>query len=811
MKKILNSLSRSSFLQRDFSLAIYVLLSVLVPIITFSDLDPVYAPGVDPPMAWVFNYFFDGHLSEGKNIIFPHGPLAFLMYPLPEGNNLATAVLFHFLLKIIFSFLLFRLVNHREKSNHLAPFLVAIFFCGIFDIQFLLLGITALCLVLHFLTEKKSYLVPAILFCSLSVYIRAFGGIATIALCGSYFLLQFAGSRSWKRLLVCSGSLLLGIVLIWILLYHTLSGFPRYLFGLFQLSQDNSSAVAMYPENNWLFISIAFFILCLIPFISKSKSALLVYGMFLLPLFAAWKYAMAREDIFHASSLFVLLLFFYAIVYFVAERRRFLILFLGLLSAGFYYGNLENVDDFRDPGISKNGLNAFRTFISDYDTLSKKYKALSLENIRTNKLDEKSLSLIQNKTVDIYPWDYTFIPANNLNWRPRPVIQSYASYTSWLDLQNKEHFESASAPEFLLWETDKVTEDQNGGNFESIDERYLLNDEPQTVLALLNKYSFVHKHPRYLLFQKNTGDKLEQAATKSSGKIKWNEWTDVPYAGDGILRAKIRMKQKAGGKIKSFFYKSEAFYIVYKLENKDVFRYRIVPKNAADGIWINPFLQKGETDFIESPVRQIQIRCTDVSQMQEEAEIEWQYSRLKTNPQTSPGPKGPYDGACALFGKTVPSSDSLLFITENKFSQRLEAWTYNEQQIYDKEYSTSPKSMQLKPGEYSMTYARTFDSAAFKSGKELQIKSTVTVKATRSAEVKLVISLEDERGNPISWTGTRVSPFIIDEDNWNFCSAVAKVSNQQLKGKLTLKVFLWNVGKEQILADDFSVRAEMTR
>src|ERR1017187_2573829 len=87
----------------------YCVLSFIICILSFPDMDCTYPIGIDESLAWVFNHLADGHLKLCKEIIFPHGPLAFLMYPLPMGNNLIFATLFYFVMRGFLAFNIFYL------------------------------------------------------------------------------------------------------------------------------------------------------------------------------------------------------------------------------------------------------------------------------------------------------------------------------------------------------------------------------------------------------------------------------------------------------------------------------------------------------------------------------------------------------------------------------------------------------------------------------------------------------------------------------------------------------------------------------
>jgi hypothetical protein len=70
-----------------------LLLALLVIAGTFPENNWSYSTGIDPPLFWVFNHLFETGLNLGRHIVFPHGPLAFFMYPLSNNILLATLVI----------------------------------------------------------------------------------------------------------------------------------------------------------------------------------------------------------------------------------------------------------------------------------------------------------------------------------------------------------------------------------------------------------------------------------------------------------------------------------------------------------------------------------------------------------------------------------------------------------------------------------------------------------------------------------------------------------------------------------------------
>ncbi|MDZ7933962.1 MAG: hypothetical protein U5M51_03110 [Emticicia sp.] len=66
------------------------------------------------------------------------------------------------------------------------------------------------------------------------------------------------------------------------------------------------------------------------------------------------------------------------------------------------------------------------------------------------------LDIIGNKTVDLVPNETSEIYLNNLNYNPRPIIQSYQAYNAYLDKKNQEKYLSATALQFCHFLASKV-------------------------------------------------------------------------------------------------------------------------------------------------------------------------------------------------------------------------------------------------------------------------------------------------------------------------------------------------------------------
>src|SRR5690606_9181890 len=105
------------------------------------------------------------------------------------------------------------------------------------------------------------------------------------------------------------------------------------------------------------------------------------------------------------------------------------------------------------------------------------------------------LQTVSNHSVDIFPWDCAYIFQNRLNYTPRPVFQSFAAYTAYLEKKNYDFYVN-TPPEFVVYD------------YMSIDRRYAFNDETWVNMFLAKNYiisdTFTANSRRQLLLQKKS-------------------------------------------------------------------------------------------------------------------------------------------------------------------------------------------------------------------------------------------------------------------------------------------------------------------
>ena len=570
---------------------IAVTLAALISALTYSHLGSPIRPGPDGSYQYAFNFFFANDVQIGKDILFTYGPFGFLLWPLLVGNNVLIASIVAFALK--FSFVLASLLlNKRTKSS--ASIISNVFVVGItflvalqISLHNLLIFLPVVLLLLHNFSGKPLVLVLACIVVSFAMMVKASSGILSLLALVSYVLMTTVRDRKIQYITIALLTLSFSLVITWLLLYKNISGFLDYFIATLEFSVGNSSAMTLNPANNWWLVSILVVCYFALPMALKDSNIIFLYMVLMLTGVAFFKYAISRED--HLGHLLYYLFQFLYVVFIVSssiEKKHFIgasIVFIALLLFINSSPYKSSIPQFYESFLIYSLDNNRASFESHTDDLAIRSNRV----LGKRRLDADILSLVGDRTIDSYPWDTIYIAANQLNWRPRPVIQSYISYTPYLDQKNEEFFRSERAPEFLLWQKNHF-----GGALGSIDGRYLMNDEPLTLLAILSYYFIRHETVDHILLQYSAKPLLAVASISPVKRYQWEKWIAVPQGqtvSGSILRAQIEIERSIIQKMKLLVYKEFESYITYKFKSGTQKKYRLIVDNARSGVWVNPY------------------------------------------------------------------------------------------------------------------------------------------------------------------------------------------------------------------------------
>lgn len=563
----------------DWYRLLLIPLVLLLALLTLPYYETSLLSGIDPPLQWVFDHFYTSGFDNARELHFPHGPLAFFMYPL--SNSLSIVVTVTLILKLFIAHLIFIIHPNKDWKEWVLSFvlLYVVFIVAQFN-QLLIIGVL-LAYQVHFRTNRWAYLFLGLFLTAFAIYIKSYVGIVTGVISTGYFIYQGVLGKSILKILIPGITLLLLYFLWWIFIYSSPQGFLDYFIGIIQLAGDNSSAASYYPWNNWWVLSLFLLLVVSIPLINKQTDNRMISLLILPMFFAGWKHGMAREDLSHYHGLISMLVIIMVVLIIGSKQKRMVNFIISAGCIALLQFNGKALDNYQKPSFQTASISRALQF----------WEMKPKDEINHHKISSESREIIGENTVDVYPWDYSIIAANGLNWQPRPVLHAYASYTRWLDGENDEHFNSNEAPEYIIWELNKITTDYNGGNMESIDNRYLLNNEPSTLLTLLKRYRGIRRDGNFLLLQKRNTKLRTRSKQTEEYEGKMDEWISLPSHGhSSLLRFQPKLKKSPLQELKSFFYKDEQYWILLKTSLGSVYKYRIVPKIAEAGLWINPLL-----------------------------------------------------------------------------------------------------------------------------------------------------------------------------------------------------------------------------
>ena len=240
------------------------------------------------------------------------------------------------------------------------------------------------------------------------------------------------------------------------------------------------------------------------------------------------------------------------------------------------------------------------SYVFSPSTLQSNLQASSANSLALSKLPETVTNLVRSKKVDIIPWEISLVPANHLNWKPRPIFQSYLTYTTYLD---KINFESLSTEprDYIFYQ------------FLSIDDRHPFFDEPKTFFYVSCNYQLSSSTPdfinlridplfpsaisKHIVLEKHKFNLCSPSSLSRTVIINWNTSQFIETNDGSITRAAIKFKYSTFGKIYKALFRSPP--VMMQVTYADGFKrtYRIIPENSENGIIIS-HLPKDDNEAI---------------------------------------------------------------------------------------------------------------------------------------------------------------------------------------------------------------------
>lgn len=571
------------------------LISLVLPV---NPLMPSY--GLDPSWQYAMDYAFLHNLQFGKDIYFTFGPLADFWFPTYFYNESTyiTALVLSFLLVFTIAFSLFQISKHVSLIVRIIGFLSILIGLKIGN-NFLWYIVPILFIQIVFFDSENKKLkfglsILLVFFLSFSILVKfshfptAILSVLTIDI---YFYL-----KNKNKIPLYTIVLFTFMIVLFMISGQNIGNFITYFIGSFNTLSGYSESMQVFSSNEMIYIflilSIVMLILLIKPII-KSNDIKTYFFIFIcaLVLFMSFKNGFVRHDA-HAlasysglSFVFGLLLIYFSKYLTFSKYRIYFICSLCLISIcmsyivkNYYKDNNWEFKRF-DKALWSDILQMKNNFLLiPYVLKNSRIEELNSNYNSSIKKIKKQIDLSDIKgSVDIYPWDQSYVIAHRLDYRPRPLLQSYSVYTPYLIEKNIEFLKSDKAPDNILF------------SIKEIDARAPFMMEGASWLEIMKRYDVLDLKGEFLVL-KNTNEEKNFSFEKLENiNIQFGDEIKVPN--EKLIYVNIDINKSFFGKICNTLFKTPILWIELTFENGNKEKYRIIPGIASSGFILSPSIK----------------------------------------------------------------------------------------------------------------------------------------------------------------------------------------------------------------------------
>lgn len=628
-----------------------LIIGLIIGVVAYALPENIIRPDLDKSWEYALNYFFINNLEYGKDILWPYGPLSFLLFPMPLWTYKYTAI-FYFSLSFFFCYFSTRLF-YEAKGNF--KFIIPVALASVYIFasfsSFLeqTMFIPVMTLLLHYVTKKKRWYYLTCILSAISFMLKTgLGAINAVALfvytiyliCSKLFELKSDMQNSEKKEIfsqtlnifktAVSGCILyFGILIfIWLIFYHNISGLFNYIFWQVNLSFGYTHTLFYVFNVNYSLLVVAVILFMIIPLFFGSKEIRVFHIIMTSVILLFIKYSMVR----HLSYIFPFLYVTGGLYLFFTKRITKLALcyFAVIILFSVPFSTRSNVISYfqyiKKEIIEPKGVANVFYELWQPNASVENAQMVSGFTAGHSMLSDKAKVYLNNYSVDIYPFENTFVYTNNLNWTPRFLFHGYMTYTPELDKKNVEFLSSDKAPDYILWHKTLIDFDSDFAKrgVLSFDRKYLFNDDPQTMQAFLKYYGDIKDFKNVFILKKLESPLDIEEKVSENFTFKYNEWISVPQKENDITLLSLKFNYTPYGKITGIIGESVWAYVDYEFFDNTFTRYKLSSiDNLEAGMWVNPHIWEIKDNFKTRKVKRIRIVVDNPKTLENKIEGKW--------------------------------------------------------------------------------------------------------------------------------------------------------------------------------------------
>ncbi len=554
--------------------------------------------GLDFSWVSVIEYSLVNQLTFGEDIIFTYGPLGFLATKQFQQNLYPLAFLYWLLVVIAISSLLF---NYFRLGNYFINTVAYLLFILVISLntnmQLFSLPMVLVLLETNTLKSKSKHtFYLLIILCGIACLVKGTVIFLTLPIFIMLDTKDLVKHKCWPKRIFLLFSI---IILALFASGQPLSKIGVLFVNILEVSKGYSSAMQKVGPYNQIIIFLGLaMVLGLIMLIHIIRKKInwddsIAFLSILLFLFLAFKQGFVRHDahainssgaILVAASLLTMHL--YAKKTFESLKVVSLIVTAFSLVFCFYmvnfYWHVPPQKLLKDK------------FISQPTIALQKAKELAfgkeLVNLRGQRFDAISKIAKEHPlpnlggSVDIFPWDQAIVLANNLNYNPRPIFQSYSVYTPALIKKNLQHLASSQAADYLLFD------------IKTIDNRYPTLDDGALWPTIWRYYDPIDQASDFLILSRRSSPRDVLLDKVAEGSSLMGQYIAVPETNKPVW-AKVKMHLSPLGKLRAFVFRQSILKIEVTFDNGKSEIKHFIPAMASEGFLLSPYITE-EEEFV---------------------------------------------------------------------------------------------------------------------------------------------------------------------------------------------------------------------
>jgi hypothetical protein len=562
------------------------------------------AEGVEGAWSSVLAFAHQKSMQFGTQIVYPYGPLGFLILPHFTPESAGARLFADAALAVAVSVAVCLLAWRLNKFWRIV--ILALLSVLAADIAYaphdLLLNLALLSWGLLCVVESRArlrlyavVLVVLAVFCALAKVSSLL--TATVTICA--VAIDFWGRG--KRIL-CFGTVcgfVLGIPVLWLSFGQALANLAAFVSRGLAMAAGYGQTMALEPANEvlvggFLLVIVAATLIVLRCTLGLDRNdatlrwrrLVLLVWLFSL-LFLTWKHGLLRGDVHHNCLFLGFVAVMIPLLQVIPCEGPKLqnwatglawtgcILSVLTLEALLYPGHIHLESPFRRAVYNVKALLDRAHYRRQMDA--------GLAETRTFTDLPKLSKTVATNSVDVFGNYQSYAVLNGLNYRPRPVFQSFAAFSAPLMRQNEEFYLSKAAPDYVLFRLD------------AIDRRFPPLEDALLFRYLLANYEFIGAENWCLLLKARSAESPHLLLV-DQGTVRRGEFIDLRRFGDANLWLQLEVKETLLGGLRRFLYQPAALRLVVRggAADSQPAEFRAPAPMLAAGFVASPLLTNNE-------------------------------------------------------------------------------------------------------------------------------------------------------------------------------------------------------------------------